>query len=107
MVNTLKPDVLQMLVIGKDCGLSQLGEAVANYMNHYDCFFLISDFINQQTRFISDLINLKLIELDLNGSLYIKEITIDEALNITFPEYKYEELTWPALSDSASEIKWP
>ena len=64
MTSILRPDVLQMLVIGKDCGLATLSEAWNNYMNHYDCFFLISDYVNQKVQFDADLIKLDLVEAD-------------------------------------------
>lgn len=38
----LKPDILQMLNIAKDCGLVTVGEAYDNYMAHYIMFFLYS-----------------------------------------------------------------
>lgn len=43
----IKPSVLGMLEVGKACGLFTLEEAYSNYMNHYDCFFLISDYHSQ------------------------------------------------------------
>jgi len=54
-MSELKPSIEQMIQVGKDCGLSTLEEAYNNYMNHYDCFFLIEKFHEQLRVFAVDL----------------------------------------------------
>ena len=73
--STLKPSIRQMLVIAGGCGLKTLDEAYNNYMNHYDCFFLISDFNAQHTQFVRDMIALGFVK-----DRAVVEMTIDEAL---------------------------
>lgn len=75
----IKPSIQQMLEIGQDCGLSSLDEAYGNYLNRYDMFFLISDFQNQMREFTEQLVILGLTE-QYEGSLSLKEISIEEAL---------------------------
>jgi len=76
MAQTLKPDVRQMLTIGRDCGLDDLEEAYCNYMNHYDCFFLIDDYAYQYSKFKLELINLGFVDDN-----HMVDMTIDEALS--------------------------
>ena len=76
---SLKPSVLQMLHIAKDCGLSTLNEALNNYLNHYDMFFLISDYANQKKAFDEEIISKGLVDKNENGYL-LKNISIDDAL---------------------------
>lgn len=54
-MSNLKPDVRQMIEIGMDCGLQSVEEAYYNYMNHYDCFFLIKNYQQQYRDFLRDL----------------------------------------------------
>lgn len=77
--STLKPSVLQMLRIGKGCGLTYVGEAYNNYMNHYDCFFLLSDYENQLRQFEQDLKDCGFV-VKTDSGYGIKDITIKEAL---------------------------
>ena len=79
---TLKPNILQMLEIGKDCGLDTVQEAYENYSNHYDMFFLISDIRNQTKVFHEELFEIGLLERK-DGKMYsIPERSIDEAIEI-------------------------
>lgn len=73
---SLKPNIRQMLEIGKDLGLTTLDEAHSNYMRHYDCFFLISDFQEQNNKFVIDIITLGW----LDETKYLKDLTIEECL---------------------------
>lgn len=74
-MSNLKPDIKQMLTLGKGCGLHTLDEAYNNYMNHYDCFFLISDYAAQYKQFKTELIDVGLV---VDNTL--ADLTIDEAL---------------------------
>jgi hypothetical protein len=78
---SLKPSVQEMLLIAQDCGLTTLEEAFNNYMNHYDMFFLISDYENQKKAFDNDAIKLGLVDHTEQG-LFMKEISIDDALEL-------------------------
>lgn len=75
-MSDLKPSVYQALFIGDGCGLTMLGEAIANYMNHSDCFFLIEKYAEQYEDFCKELKEKDL--LDENNELI--EITIKQAL---------------------------
>ena|ERR1019366_4819350 len=75
----LKPNVVQMLEIGRDCGLSMLGEAYQNYMNHYDCFFLIEDYTNQYDKFVADLTVAGLVTY-VDAFPHLLDMTIEQAL---------------------------
>jgi len=54
-----------MLMIGGGCGLKTVKEAYANYMNHYDCFFLLEDYNNQMKQFAQELEDWGLIKDDV------------------------------------------
>lgn len=71
----LKPSVLQMLLLGQDCGLLTVDDAYSNYMNHYDCFFLIDRFQEQHQVFVEELKSLGFVEGDR-----FKDMAIDEAI---------------------------
>lgn len=71
----LKPSVLQMLLLGQDYGLLTVDDAYSNYMNHYDCFFLIDKFQEQHKDFVEELQSLGFV-----GGGRFKDVTIDEAI---------------------------
>jgi len=73
----LKPDVKQMLEIGKDCGLSTLAEAYGHYMCHYDLFFLISNYSEQYGVFRDNLIDLGFVD---TATMELIDVSIDSAL---------------------------
>jgi len=72
---SLKPDIKQMLTIGAGCGLTTVAEAYDNYMNHYDCFFLIDDYQAQNAQFIKDMGDAGFVK-----DFAIVDMTIEEAL---------------------------
>lgn len=78
---TLKPNVLQMLEIARECGLIMLGEAYSNYMLHYDCFFLISDIENQQNKFFEELKDYNLLE-EYDNKWTLLNISIEHAIDL-------------------------
>lgn len=73
---SLNPNVMQMLSIAKECGLTTLEEAHTHYMMHYDYFFLISDFFNQHQKFVEELRKFEMVDENLT----LKELSIEEAL---------------------------
>ena len=52
---SLKPNIIQMLMIAKDIGIDHLEDAYNNYQRHYYLFFLIDDFAAQDKKFTEDL----------------------------------------------------
>ena len=90
----LKASLLQMLSVAESCGLTRLDEAYNQYKRHYDIFFLIEDFSNQNDLFflIEDFSNQNkaLTEeiksyglLDkVNGKLYLKDLSIKEVYEV-------------------------
>lgn len=108
-MSNLKPDVLQMLVIGKGCGLTFVKEALGQYLSHYDCFFLIDKYAEQMAQFVRELEELGLLIRISPGELEPVEMLIDEALKTCFPNYNYQEPEWPEPPANASEetIDWP
>ena len=82
----IKPDVLQMLLLGKDVGLETLSEAYSNYMNHYDCFFLIDSFDQQYVEFKREIEDFKLTEKQ-GDTVNLKNLSIDEAIKIVSGVY--------------------
>lgn len=84
---SLKPSVMQMLQIGKGMGFDTVSEAFDSYMMHYDCFFLIDKFAEQNKAFEDRLKELGFVE-QINGKFYIKDMTIDEGLEILKNEQK-------------------
>ena len=77
----LKPSVKQMLLIGKDMGFA-VDVAYYDYIRHYDCFFLIEDFANQNKEFTQQIINYGFVEKDADGFYSFKDLTVDEALKM-------------------------
>lgn len=73
----LRPSVSQMLRIGKGCELNTLGEAYNNYISHYDCFFLISDYENQYKIFAEDILSLGWIDEE---GFILDSLLIDDCL---------------------------
>lgn len=97
-----------MLDIGKACGLNMVEEAYHNYMNHYDCFFLISDYQTQYVEFCNTLLEKGLVTADSEGALTLVDMTIDEAFK-KWPDFVYKEPEWPDPPNNASDttIAWP
>lgn len=75
----MNPCLKEMLSIGADCGLTTVEEAYNNYMNHYDMFFLIDKFSEQQHALHSEMKQYRLIERVAEMRWRIKDITIAEA----------------------------
>ena len=87
-MSELKPSVAGMIQIGYGCGLSTLDEAYGQYMRHYDCFFLLDKFHEQNAEFTQQLKDLgfveqvdgvnELIDITLEASAKILGITLEE-----------------------------
>jgi hypothetical protein len=88
---SLKPSIVQMLNVAQDCGLTTLNEAYSNYMSHYDCFFLLSDYAAQQAVFFAQLKECGFFVAQGN-SYTLKEISIVEALDTYKALNKKEQL---------------
>jgi hypothetical protein len=73
-----------MLEVGRECDLTLLCEAYDNYMNHYYCFFLISDLTAQRQDFFNELYALKLIKPvpDSETEFELLDISIADALRL-------------------------
>ena len=74
---SLKPNIIQMLMIAKYMGIDHLND----YQRHYDLFFLIDDFASQNKKFIEDLIMVGLVDKTSDG-LFLKDISVDEAIKV-------------------------
>ena len=89
-MSELKPSVIGMVQVGYDCGLSTLEEAYTQYMSHYDCFFLIDKFHEQNAEFSEQLKDLgfteqvdgftELIDMNLEACAKILGITLEAQL---------------------------
>ena len=71
-----KPDVMQMLLIGRDLGLDLEG-AYTNYQRHYDCFFYMPEFQAQNNE-----LTRQLREIGLVGDKLFNDIDIDDAIEM-------------------------
>lgn len=58
----MKPCVKEMLEVAEACGLETVDEAYTNYMNHYDAFFLIDKFQEQQHALHGEMKQMRLIK---------------------------------------------
>lgn len=77
----MKPCVKEMLEVAEACGLETVDEAYSNYMNHYDAFFLIDKYAEQQHALHSEMKQLRLI-VRVEGKVdrwTIKDTSIAEA----------------------------
>lgn len=77
----LKPNVMQMLMIAKDVGIDHLEDAYNDFQRHYDLFFSIENFAEQNRELTQDLINGGLIDT-VGGKLYLKDVSVDEAIKV-------------------------
>jgi hypothetical protein len=77
----LKPNIIQMLLIAKDMNLDTLEDAYFDYQRHYDLFFSVENFSEQNEKFTQDLINCGLVD-NVDGKLCLKDIMIDEAIKV-------------------------
>lgn len=67
----------EMLIIGKECGLTELTEAYNNYMTNYSLYFNLENLNEEYWVFRKELEKLKLI--DEKG--YVRsDLTIDDVL---------------------------
>lgn len=76
-MSELKPNIQQMIQIGKDCGLSTLDEAYSNYLNHYDMFFLIEKYNEQLRDFVVDLAIAGLLVEEDNKVMLVDKLLAD------------------------------
>ena len=81
MESELKPSVAQMLLIGHGCGLHTLEEAYSNYLSHYDCFFLIDKFHEQNAVFTQQLKDLGFTE-QIDGINELIDIPLEICLKM-------------------------
>ena len=77
----LKASLLQMLSVAESCGLTRLEEAYNQYQRHYDLFFLIEDFSNQNKALTEEIKSYGLLD-EVNGKLYLKDLSIKEVYEV-------------------------
>ena len=77
----LKASLLEMLSVAESCGLTQLDEAYDQYQRHYDLFFLIEDFSNQNKALTEEIKSYGLLD-EVNGKLYLKDLSIKEVYEV-------------------------
>ena len=77
----LKASLLQMLSVAESCGLTRLDEAYNQYQRHYDLFFLIEDFSNQNKALTEEIKSYGLLD-EVNGKLYLKDLSIKEVYEV-------------------------
>ena len=77
----LKTSLLQMLSVAEYCGLTRLDEAYDYYQRHYDLFFLIEDFSNQNKALTEEIKSYGLLD-EVNGKLYLKDLSIKEVYEV-------------------------
>ena len=77
----LKASLLQMLSVAEACGLTRLDEAYDQYQRHYDLFFLIEDFSNQNKALTEEIKSYGLLD-EVNGKLYLKDLSIKEVYEV-------------------------
>ena len=77
----LKASLLQMLSVAESCGLTRLEEAYDQYQRHYDLFFLIEDFSNQNKALTEEIKSYGLLD-EVNGKLYLKDLSIKEVYEV-------------------------
>ena len=77
----LKASLLQMLSVAEYCGLTRLDEAYDHYQRHYDLFFLIEDFSNQNKALTEEIKSYGLLD-KVNGKLYLKDLSIKEVYEV-------------------------
>lgn len=89
--STLEPSVRKMLELGKDMGSDTAWSAHCDYMRHYDCFFLIDRFTEQQKVFNRQLYDIGIfVDADEPPAIYkwvddvdgAEELTVDKALEM-------------------------
>ena len=85
----LKASLLEMLSVAESCGLTRLEEAYNHYQRHYDLFFLIEDFSDQDIEDFSDQNKALTEEIksyglldEVNGKLYLKDLSIKEVYEV-------------------------
>ena len=80
-MSDLKPDVREMLEIGKGCGLEHIAEAYQNYMNHSDCFFLFEKYAEQSRDFAEEMERIGLItKTDGDPPYQMCDLSIEAAI---------------------------
>ena len=77
----LKASLLEMLSVAESCGLTRLGEAYDHYQRHYDLFFLIEDFSNQNKALTEEIKSYGLLD-KVNGNLHLKDLSIKEVYEV-------------------------
>jgi|JI10StandDraft_1071094.scaffolds.fasta_scaffold10052_6 hypothetical protein len=81
-MSELKPSINGMLEVAKEMGLDHLAEAYHNYMNHYDCFFLIEKFHEQLKSFVEEMVEIGLVLRSDDGELNFADLTITQSLKM-------------------------
>ena len=77
----LKASLLEMLSVAESCGLTRLDEAYDQYQRHYDLFFLIEDFSDQNKALTEEIKSYGLLD-EVNGKLYLKDLSIKEVYEV-------------------------
>ena len=77
----LKASLLEILSVAESCGLTRLDEAYDQYQRHYDLFFLIEDFSNQNKALTEEIKSYGLLD-EVNGKLYLKDLSIKEVYEV-------------------------
>ena len=61
--------------------VKELEEAYNHYQRHYDLFFLIEDFSNQNKALTEEIKSYGLLD-EVNGKLYLKDLSIKEVYEV-------------------------
>ena len=77
----LKASLLEILSVAESCGLTRLDEAYDQCQRHYDLFFLIEDFSNQNKALTEEIKSYGLLD-EVNGKLYLKDLSIKEVYEV-------------------------
>ena len=75
----MKPNVLEMLNFADSMDVEHLEDAYFFYQRHYDLFFNIDDFHNQNNKLFMELDSKGFI-IRKNGMNYLKDISVKDAL---------------------------
>ena len=98
-------NVTQMLLIGKDCGLSTVYEAWSQVQSHWDAFFSYANFNEEQRVFNKELFDLGLLEMNPDPNTHgmyrwpEEDVQIDTVLEKL--GVKYEEPDWGAIDQQS------
>jgi hypothetical protein len=87
--------VTQMLLIGKDCGLTTVYEAWSQVQSHWDAFFSYDNFNEEQRIFSKELFDLGLLEMNPDPNTHgiyrwpeddVQIDTVLDKLGVTYQE---------------------